>query len=724
MRISPTIIRISIWIAFGLTLATGAMAQAGDKNNIVVILRPGLEKGQIETALDAARGTGRPVTVRWEDPAPVASSAPAAAPSHGLWDAFEDDLALHLQGLMRLPDLPRTVAAAWARDANAGSLPLLAAMLAIAALFAFGIHRWLYAVLPRSTDLPADAIGRLRVSASRLLIDLAALGAFGLGGWLLLRWLLPAPDMAHVLGVHLIRYGSTVALFWIAGRFLLAPCDPENRLLPLPNAAWHFRMLATYGVLGAIVEFAASLARQAGSDPAAIEGWFLLGGTIITVFKIAWFWGGRHDITALFRGDFSGREPGIIRRTAAMALPYLLIGVAVAIWFAGNVAAADPQRGHWGTIAGATQVLVILLPIAALGIDALAKSLIVRGLAPSSTPLRAATAASAHAAIAGGVWVVGLYVIVCMWDLFLPYPSSQAALAATVRIGAALVTGWAIWSFLSVYFGAHLPKPRGGQPGDEDEGEPLVQTRLTTVLPIVRELSFGATIAITALVVLSAVGVDIGPLLAGFGIVGLAISFGSQALVKDIVSGIFFMTDDAFRVGEYIDTGKLRGTVERITLRSVQLRHQNGPVHTIPFGTIGQITNFSRDWATMKFTIRLDRDADIEKARKTIKKLGQQMLEDPELGPEFLLPLKMQGVQEIADAAIVIRCKFTAKPNKPTWVQREALKRIYRALQEAGVPFASNAVMVRSGSGEWPSLQDVGAASAMASAGAKSDAVG
>ena len=86
-----------------------------------------------------------------------------------------------------------------------------------------------------------------------------------------------------------------------------------------------------------------------------------------------------------------------------------------------------------------------------------------------------------------------------------------------------------------------------------------MQTRLTTVLPIVRELSFGATIAITALIVLSAVGVDIGPLLAGFGIIGLALSFGSQALVKDIVSGIFFMTDDAFRVGEYIDTGKLKG---------------------------------------------------------------------------------------------------------------------------------------------------------------------
>src|SRR3954464_10538658 len=121
MRISPTIIGISIWIAFD-AFAAGAMAQAADKDSVVIILRSGLEKGQIETALDAARGTGRPITVRWEDSARVASSAPSAAPPHGLWDAFEDGLAPHLQGLMRLPDLPHIVAAAWARDTNAGSL--------------------------------------------------------------------------------------------------------------------------------------------------------------------------------------------------------------------------------------------------------------------------------------------------------------------------------------------------------------------------------------------------------------------------------------------------------------------------------------------------------------------------------------------------------------------------------------------------------------------------
>jgi len=115
-------------------------------------------------------------------------------------------------------------------------------------------------------------------------------------------------------------------------------------------------------------------------------------------------------------------------------------------------------------------------------------------------------------------------------------------------------------------------------------------------------------------------GVDIGPLLAGFGVVGLAISFGSQALVRDIMSGIFFMADDAFRVGEYVDTGRLKGTMEKITMRSVQLRHQSGLVHTVPFGQLQAITNASRDWATVKFNIRLERGIDLDQARKIIKR--------------------------------------------------------------------------------------------------------
>jgi hypothetical protein len=173
-----------------------------------------------------------------------------------------------------------------------------------------------------------------------------------------------------------------------------------------------------------------------------------------------------------------------------------------------------------------------------------------------------------------------------------------------------------VWRFASVYLAEHAPKPRVAVPGIDDEAEPPAQSRLVTALPLVRSMILGVVVGVTALIVLSTLGVDIGPLLAGFGVVGLAISFGSQALVRDIMSGIFFMADDAFRVGEYVDTGRLKGTVEKITMRSVQLRHQSGLVHTVPFGQLQAITNASRDWATVKFNIRLERGIDLDQARK------------------------------------------------------------------------------------------------------------
>jgi len=194
--------------------------------------------------------------------------------------------------------------------------------------------------------------------------------------------------------------------------------------------------------------------------------------------------------------------------------------------------------------------------------------------------------------------------------------------------------------------------------------------------------------------------VNIGPLLAAASVFGLAISFGSQALVRDIVSGVFYLSDDAFRIGEYIDCGKAKGSVEGFTLRSIRLRHQNGQVHTIPFGQLGQITNFSRDWATVKFNLRFKRDTDLEKLRKTVKKIGDEMQQDPELKDEFLAPLRMQGVADILDNAMLVRFKFTVRPIQPSYVQRMAVKKMVAKFAEVGIEFADTMVAVQTlGSG-------------------------
>ena len=142
------------------------------------------------------------------------------------------------------------------------------------------------------------------------------------------------------------------------------------------------------------------------------------------------------------------------------------------------------------------------------------------------------------------------------------------------------------------------------------------QARMRTLLPIFRNILFVVIVVMAGLMALSALGVEIGPLIAGAGVVGVAVGFGAQTLVKDIISGIFYLLDDAFRVGEYIQSGNYKGTVESFSLRSVKLRHHRGPVYTVPFGELGAVQNMSRDWVIDKFTINVTYDTDLEKARK------------------------------------------------------------------------------------------------------------
>jgi len=167
----------------------------------------------------------------------------------------------------------------------------------------------------------------------------------------------------------------------------------------------------------------------------------------------------------------------------------------------------------------------------------------------------------------------------------------------------------------------------GDQAIDEDGLGGLVTSRFGTLLPLMRGFVLSVLAIITIMVVLSSMGIDIGPLLAGAGVAGIAIGFGAQALVRDIISGVFFLIDDAFRVGEYVEFGEIRGQVEKISIRSMRLRHHRGAIHTVPFGELRSITNYNRDWAIYKQEFRLPYDTDTEVVRKIIKKVGLALLE-------------------------------------------------------------------------------------------------
>ena len=141
-----------------------------------------------------------------------------------------------------------------------------------------------------------------------------------------------------------------------------------------------------------------------------------------------------------------------------------------------------------------------------------------------------------------------------------------------------------------------------------------------------------------------------------------AIGFGSQTLVRDIVSGAFFLMDDAFRIGEYIEVGDAKGVVEKIGIRSVVLRHHRGTLNVLPYGEIKRLRNTSRDWMIMALEFPLAYDTDVKKVKQIIKAIGQEIAADEEMAEGLIEPLKSQGVQAAGDGALVFRAKFTAKP--------------------------------------------------------------
>jgi small-conductance mechanosensitive channel len=318
-----------------------------------------------------------------------------------------------------------------------------------------------------------------------------------------------------------------------------------------------------------------------------------------------------------------------------------------------------------------------------------------RGEASALTPTQGAAAALFEHCARVGLWVLAAVLLIRIWavDLVGLIPADQWASSgrSILSAGVTLFVAYVAWRIVNTYVRSHMEAAGAiPHPGEEEPpgAPPKAATRLRTMLPLLRVFMLASIAVLAALTVLSDLGINTTPLIAGASVFGLALSFGSQSLVHDVVSGIFFMADDAFRVGEYIDTGKLKGTVEGMSIRSLRLRHQNGQIHTIPFGQLQSVTNFSRDWATVKFNLRLARDTDIDHVRKTVKQIGIEMMADPEIGPEMIQPLKLQGVADIDQIGLVCRLKFTTRPTNPSLVQHEALKRIHRAFQAKGIRFA------------------------------------
>ena len=642
-----------------------------------LLSRPGIQDWLKSQAVGSAAQPKEP---------PAAEPASAQQAMHGQLDRtrrFLHDLVAAIPTLPAELDRVRLTVLGELRKHGLGSILL---PLAFFAALGFGAE-WLYWWATTGFRQRLIAAGletvneRLRAVGLRIVYGLGLLLAFAvgsIGAFLALHW---PPLLQRIVLSYLVVF-LIVRLVLVGGRIVLAPGAERFRLVPMatPTAQFWFVWSAVLVGWFFVAQFTFELLPGLGLGHAATYlvglafGLVMLGLALVALWRAPSF-------------DGTGRASQRHRIGAWLLSLYLSC-----VWL--SAFSGDPAPFYIG-------IVLLILPIAIAG----TRLAVTHVLRPPGSPVADAAAPSLTAValerglrsllLIGGAWLVAWIA-----GLDLGALTSRDTLATRLVRGAihaviiALVADFA-WHLARAWIDRKLAAATASGPAEGEEARR--RARLRTLLPILKNVLLIVLLVMAVLMGLSALGVEVGPLIAGAGVVGVAIGFGAQTLVKDVISGMFFLLDDAFRVGEYIESGKERGTVEAFSLRSIKLRHHRGALHTIPFGSLEKITNYSRDWVIDKMTVSLTYDTDLDLVKKIVKQVGRDLQADPALAPHIIETLKMQGVEQFGDFAIEVRLKMMTKPGEQFVIRRRAYGLIKKAFDANGIEFAFPTVTVAGG---------------------------
>lgn len=240
------------------------------------------------------------------------------------------------------------------------------------------------------------------------------------------------------------------------------------------------------------------------------------------------------------------------------------------------------------------------------------------------------------------------------------------------------------------------------------------EQRTRTLISLLRSVGVVLIAVILVFMVLNALGVQLGPLLAGAGVLGLAVSFGAQSLVKDVISGLFMLFENQFGVGDVIRIEGVSGAVERMTLRVVVLRDVHGAVHIVPNGQITKVSNLTRSWSRAVLDVAVAHSEDPDRAMAVLREVGAELYEDPEWKPLLVEPVQVPGIENLTDAAVTIRVMAKTLPLKQWDVARELRRRIKLRFDRDGIEIPHATQTVYWGEGQQPGFAMPGPAAANA----------
>lgn len=580
--------------------------------------------------------------------------------------------------------------------ANAGILVALVLAASLVAYLVRRLLRWLYTRVTRVRgDRPFNLLSRCWRLATRALLDLAPAVAYPAAGLLLISILAPPPTVRLLLLIVLwalaIRRTAGAAI-----DLVFSARHASIRLLPFSDevaadSARSLGRLAALGVFGFFLMRATVVLR---AEPELVQSLTRLYGLLLFLGGIVFVLRTRGPVStqlaALRSGDADATGGGVPRRWHSFVLSLVgLWWVAVLGYiFALYLTWTSGLQGGFAYILRATAITAVALAAWIVALATL-RALHDRLLKATAKPLRRYPQLEARlpgyfrgvrVVLETAVGILAVCVALEGWGLdaleAIQTESALGLVSVAVNLLLIILLAAATTDVAAVFAQRYLE-------GRERAGRATGKVR--TLVPLVRSTIRVVVLLVAAILILSELGLDIGPILAGVGVLGLAVGFGAQTLVKDIITGFFILIENSISVGDVAKLGDRSGLVEAINLRTVRLRDLTGSVHVIPYSAVGTVTNMTKEFSFAVIEAGVAYREDVDEVIEVLKEVGDEMQKDPEFGPDILEAIEIQGLDRFEDSAVIVRARLKTMPIRRWRVGREFNRRMKKAFDARNI---------------------------------------
>ncbi len=528
------------------------------------------------------------------------------------------------------------------------------------------------------------------VALLQFILHALPVGAFAACGYLALAYL-KLPDNFSIVSLQIVD--ATILFLGLLAimRTVLTLDMPSVSFLGMSNEAalYLYKWMRAMGAAAFYGYFLLTAAGLLGLPHSSQRALMKIGGLIVSIMLIILILQNRHRVTAWMLKERTRRYLRLdrlqtftsLRRVLARiwhVFAVLYVVIVYLVWTF-NV------QGGSGYILHATGSMVLLL-LATRIVVMLIDTALDRGLTISADMKQRVPSLERRAnryipILSSIVHLLALLAVIigtlAVWGVdSLSWISWHNPLVAkSLSVGLIIVIATVIWEVVAGIIERLL---MGGGQGQRS-------ARVRTLLPLMQNAFLIFLLIIAGLIILSEIGVNTGPLLAGAGVIGVAIGFGSQSLVKDVITGMFILFENTIAIGDVIDTTKHAGVVEGMSIRSIKIRDGDGALRTVPFSDITAIINSSRDYSIYTFDIHLNYHADLDKAMAAIRTLGKQLAEEPAYSAVLTGPFDIWGVDGFKDNGISIKGTFRTRPNQQWGLAREFNHRLKYRFDELDI---------------------------------------